>query len=154
MNAKIVSGALVAALCLSACSSRPREFRPTLAAPAADAAQFDAALAGCQQLFVQGKLDTSGRSSSGVAGAATGATTAAVGGAAAATAGGYAGLAAAAATVVLLPFAVLGGAWGMSRVKRTKKERAIKTALGGCLRDRGYEVVEWVPTGRKVPKPD
>jgi hypothetical protein len=60
-----------------------------------------------------------------------------------AAAGGYAGLAAASATVVLLPFAILGGAWGMSRAKRAKKERAIKSALEGCLQERGYQVAGW-----------
>ena len=60
------------------------------------------------------KLDASGRSGSAGAGAAAGATTAVAGGALA-SAGGYAGLAAASATIVLLPFAIVGGAWGMAR---------------------------------------
>ncbi len=82
------------------------------------------------------------------AGAGAGAGTAAVGGAAAAAAGGWGGVALASATIVLLPFAVVGGAWGMSRMKRTRKERAIKTALQGCLKERGYEVAGW----EKAPK--
>jgi hypothetical protein len=53
------------------------------------------------------------------------------------------GTALASATIVLLPFAILGGAWGMSRAKRAKKERAIKTALEGCLQQRGYQVIDW-----------
>lgn len=114
-----------------------------LATPAADQAEFEAAYATCQQLFVAGKLDSSGRSASVGAGAAAGAATAAAGGTAAAAAGGYAGLAAASATVVLLPVAILGGAWGMSRMKRAKKERAIKTAMEGCLQERGYQVAGW-----------
>jgi hypothetical protein len=135
--------ALMACLALQACSSRPREFTPTLAATPASQAEFDAAYATCQQLFVAGKLNASGRSNSAAVGVAAGATTAAVGGTAAAAAGGYAGLAAASATIVLLPFAILGGAWGMSKIKRAKKERAIKTAMEGCLDERGYQVVGW-----------
>jgi hypothetical protein len=60
------------------------------------------------------------------------------------------GAALASATVVLLPFAILGGAWGMSRAKRAKKERAIETALEGCLRERGYQIVGW-SEGTKKP---
>ena len=135
--------ALVSCLLLEACSSRPREFTPTLAAPAANQADFDVAYSECRQLLVAGKLDSAGRTASGAAGAAAGATTAAVGGAAATAVGGYAGLAAASATIVLLPFAIVGGAWGMSRMKRAKKERAIKTALSGCLQERGYSVAGW-----------
>jgi hypothetical protein len=140
---------MVACLTLQACSSRPRDFTPELPV-AANQAEFDAAFATCQQLFVTGKLDSSGRSASAGAGAAAGAATAAVGGTAAAAAAGYAGMAAAAATVVLLPFAVVGGAWGMSRMKRAKKERAVKAAMEGCLMERGYRVVSW---SKGVKKP-
>jgi hypothetical protein len=142
MPAKSVLIVMAGAVALSACSSRPREFTPILPA-ATDRADFDAAYATCQQLFVAGKLDSSGRVGSAGAGAAAGAATAAVGGTAAAATAGYAGMAAAAATVVLLPFAVLGGAWGMSRMKRAKKERAVKTAMEGCLLERGYRVAGW-----------
>lgn len=151
MKTKLVVGTLIACLTLQGCSSRPREFTPTRAAASATSqAEFDAAYATCQQLFVAGKLDSSGRSGSAGAGAAAGAATAAVGGTAAAAAGGYAGLAAASATIVLLPFAILGGAWGMSKKKRAKKERAIKTAMEGCLSERGFQVVGW---SRTVEKP-
>jgi len=152
MTHKWIAAVLAAALTLPACSSRPREFTPTLAAAPASTAEFDAAYAECGQLLVAGKLDSSGRLASGAAGAATGAGVAAAGSVAAATAAGYAGMAVAAATIVLLPFAVLGGAWGMSKMKRAKKEEAIKTAMAGCLKERGYEVASWQKTGRKVPK--
>jgi hypothetical protein len=143
MARTMIALALAGCLTLQACSSRPREFAPSLAAPPQSQVEFDAAYAACQQLLVAGKLDSSGRTASAGAGAAAGAATAMAGGTAAAAAGGYAGLAAASATVVLLPFAILGGAWGMSRAKRAKKERAIKTALEGCLQERGYQVASW-----------
>ncbi|MFL6734367.1 MAG: hypothetical protein ACJ8EY_06700 [Sphingomicrobium sp.] len=149
MNNRLMIGVLMACVTLEGCSSRPREFAPALAAPAASRSQFDAEYADCQQLLVAGKLDSSGRVASGAAGAAVGAGTAVAGGAAAATAGGYAGLAAASATIVLLPFAILGGAWGMSRMKRARKERAIKTALEGCLKERGYQVASWTKADKK-----
>ena len=142
MKRPVCVSVIVCVLALEACSSRPREFTPTLAAVPASQAKFDADYAECQQLVVSGKLTSTGRGGSAAGGAAAGAGTAAVGGALA-SAGGYAGLAAASATVVLLPFAILGGAWGMSKAKRAKKERAIKAAMEGCLHDRGYQVAGW-----------
>ena len=150
MKNKIAAAALVGCLTLEACSSRPRDFTPTLASPAASQAEFESAYATCRQLLVSGKLNASGQGSSLVGGAGAGAGTAAVGGTAAAVAGGWGGLAVASATVVLLPFAVIGGAWGMSRMKRTRKERAIKTAMEGCLQERGYQVAGW---SKAVGKP-
>ena len=142
MKSNVVLCALICCLTLQACSSKPREFTPTLAAPAASQSDFDTALAACRQLLVEGKLDSRGRAHPR-GGCRGGRDDAAVGGATAATVGGYAGLAAASATIVLLPFAIVGGAWGMSKMKRAKKERAIKTALSGCLHERGYYVAGW-----------
>ncbi len=142
-------------LLLQGCSSRPREFTPTLGISTAEASGFDQAYATCTQLMVAGKLDGQGRSGSLGGGAAVGATTAAVGAGTAAAMGGYLGMAAAAATVVLLPFAVVGGAWGMSKMKRAKKEAAIKNVIGGCLQERGYSVANWeqVKRSRIAPAP-
>ena len=150
MKSKAIMCAVAAALTVQACSSRPREFAPVIAVPPKSAAEAEAAAAECTQLFVAGKLDKDGRMSSAAGGAATGAGVAVAGGAAAAATAGYGGMAVAAATIVLLPFAVLGGAWGMSRMKRAQKEKAIKTAIGGCLKQRGYEVTGWQKTGRKI----
>lgn len=146
MDKKIAAWALISCLTLQDCSSRPRQFTPTLASPTSSQADFEAALATCHQLLAAGKLNSSGRTGSLAGGAGAGAGTAAVGGTAAAMAGGWGGVALASATVVLLPFAVVGGAWGMSRMKRAKKERAIKTALEGCLQERGFHVAGWSKT--------
>src|SRR3954454_15336798 len=148
MNGKIIAYALAVSLTVAGCSSRPREFNPTLAAPAGNQSAFDAAYVTCRQLLVEGKLHASGRSGSAGAAAAAGATTAAAG-TALATAGGYAGLAAASATIVLLPFAIVGGAWGMAKMKRANKERAIKGAMTGCLEERGYTVAGWSKAAKK-----
>ena len=74
------------------------------------------------------------------------------GGAAATSAGLAGGAALASATIVLLPFVALGGAWGMAKMKRAKKENAIKAAMSGCLKERGHEVAGWEKTGRKVTR--
>jgi outer membrane lipoprotein SlyB len=149
MKRMIVVGSLIACLTLQGCSSKPREFTPIVGPATASQAEFDAAYGTCQQLLVAGKLDSSGRSGSAGAGVAAGAATAAAGSTAAAAVGGYAGLAAASATIVLLPFAIVGGAWGMSKMKRAKKERAIKIAMEGCLKERGYQVAGWTKGVKK-----
>lgn len=150
MKTPAIACVSMACFTLHACSSRPREFAPQFAAAPVSRAEVDAAYATCQQLFVAGKLDSNGRVGSVGAGAAVGVGTAAAGGAAAAAAGPWAGAAVASATVVLLPFAILGGAWGMSRMKRANKERAIKRAMSGCMAERGFRVSGWAKTGKKV----
>jgi hypothetical protein len=137
-----------AGLLLSGCSSRPREFTPTLGAVPVDQARFDAAFNECRQLFVSGKLDSNGRLASGGAGAAAGGVVGAAGAAGVAGAGLYGGMAVASATLVLMPVAIIGGALGMAKIKRHKKEQAIQRVMTGCLRDRGYAVASW----QKAPK--
>ncbi len=133
-----------AGLLVQGCSSRPREFTPKLGIATAEAAGFDQAYATCTQLMVAGKLNQEGRSGSLGAGAAAGATTAALGAGTVAAIGPSMGaFAVASATVVLIPFAVIGGAWGMSKMKRAKKEAAIKKVISGCLQERGYSVADW-----------
>ena len=149
MKSNFALMAVAGALALQGCSSRPRDFTPVLAASPADQAAFDVAYAECRRLMAEGKLDSGGRLASAGTGAATGATAMGVGGAAAVAAGGYTGLAVVAATGVLLPFAVIGGAWTMAKAKKTKKEQAIQQAAAGCLTERGYPVVGWDPVSRK-----
>ena len=138
-----------AAICLAleGCSSRPREFAPATVS-AVDQTQLDAAVAQCKQLYFQGKLDSSGRVASGAV-AAGAATAVGVAGTAAATSAGlYAGAAVLSATLVALPFVAIGGAVGMAKAKRHRKEKAIQKVMAGCLHDHGYEVASW----SRVPK--
>lgn len=137
-------------LLLAACSSRPREFTPTLGVAPASQAGFDTAYADCKQLFVSGKLDTSGRLASGGAGAAAGGAVGLAGSAGVASAGLWGGMAVASATLVLMPVAIVGGAIGMAKIKRHKKEKAIQQVMAGCLHDRGYEVTSWHKSHRVV----
>jgi len=153
MKSRFLFCALVVAVTLPGCSSRPREFAPRLAAPPVSAAEFDATYAECSQLLVAGKLDRNGRVGSGAAGAAAGGALAVAGGAAASSAGLYAGAAVASATIVLIPFVALGGAFGMAKMKRAKKENAIKAAMTGCLKERGHEVASWEKVAKKARSP-
>lgn len=147
MRRTVIAATLIGLL-LDACSSRPREFTPHLGLATADQAKFDAAYADCKELFVTGKLDTSGRLASGGVGAAAGGAVGLGGGALATGAGLYGGMAVMSATLVLMPVAVIGGAVGMAKIKRHKKEVAIQRAMAGCLHERGYEVASW----QKAPK--
>ena len=141
---------MVAAVCLvlEACSSRPREFTPTLGIAPTDQQKFDVAYADCKQLYVTGKLDSKGRLASGGAGAAAGGAIGVGGMAAATSAGLYGGMAVASATLVLMPVAIIGGAVGMAKIKRHRKEKAIQQVMAGCLMDRGYQVASW----QKAPR--
>ncbi len=152
MRNKSITCALTIALTLAGYSSRPREFAPHLATAPASTAALDASVAECSQLLVAGKLDGSGRVGSGAAGAAAGSAAAVAGGALATSMVPAVGAALASATLVLLPFVAIGGAVGMAKMKRAKKEKAIKAAMAGCLQERGHQVTSWEKTGRKVPK--
>ena len=154
MKRTMLVAAVAAAVLVQGCSSRPRAFTPTLAAPQSgvgvfDQAAFDRAYADCTMLLVEGKLDDSGRLASAAGGAAASGAAVAVGSATAAAVAGYAGMAVVAATVVLLPFAAIGGAIGMSKMKRAKKEKAIKAKMAGCLAERGYLVTEWIKAKKR-----
>ncbi|GAA4003603.1 hypothetical protein [Sphingomonas humi] len=113
-------------------------------------AKFDADVRECRDLLVAGKLDSSGKLASAGAGAAAGAATAVGGAALASSAGLYGGMAVASATVALLPFAAVGGAWMMAKAKRSKKEKAIQRVMAGCLTDRGHTILGWEKTGKKM----
>jgi hypothetical protein len=63
----------------------------------------------------------------------------------------FSGLAVAGATLVLLPFAAVGGAMAMAKAKRAKKEAAMQTAMTGCLGERGHNVTGWQQTGKVIP---
>jgi hypothetical protein len=52
------------------------------------------------------------------------------------------------ATLVLMPVAIVGGAIGMARIKRHKKEKVVQQVMAGCLHDRGYEVATWHRTSK------
>ena len=146
MRNRLIAGALAAGVLVQGCSSRPREFTPSPAAPAADQAKFDADLAECRQLLVAGKLDSHGRLGSAGAGAAAGTATMFGGAAAASSLGVAGGAALASATVIAIPFVAIGGAWAMAKAKRNKKERAIQLAMAGCLTERGHQIVGWERT--------
>jgi hypothetical protein len=52
-------------------------------------------------------------------------------------------MAALGATIIAAPVAAVAGAWGISKIKKTNKERAIKAATADCLARAGYSVEGW-----------
>ena len=134
---------LAAAVSLSACSSRPREFAPTLRAAPADTAKYEQDYLTCRTLVAQGKRSEFGaRVVSGGVGVAAGV------GAAAAVAGGASStmvgaMAAAASAAMLMPVVGIAGAWGVAKRNKVKKEREVKAATSLCLSEHGHEVEGW-----------
>jgi hypothetical protein len=135
---------LAAALMLGACSSKPRQFRPVLAAAPADAVAYEADYEECRAQIAS-RLDAKGRLASGAVGVAAGVGAGAVG--AAATSGTYAtvggAMAAGGAVIMAMPLAGVLGAWGLAKAKKGRKERAIKEATASCLQAKGYAVEAW-----------
>ena len=145
MQTRHVWIAALAALSMSACSSRPRQFSPTLAATPEDSAKFAADFQSCRVMVAQGQRSGFGsRVASGGVGVAagTGAAVAVAGGASSSMVGA---MAAASAAAVLMPVVGVLGAWGMAKVQKNKKEEELKTALDLCLTELGYSVAEWKP---------
>jgi hypothetical protein len=145
MRKNLVFTILSVSLTCSACSSRPRSFAPRLAVPSSDPAAFDAAWKRCRAEVAARTDQRSGRLASGAGGVAAGAgATAAVGAATAGTYATYGSMAAAmGATIIAAPVALIGGAWGLSKIKKNKKEKAIRVATADCLKAAGYDVAAW-----------
>ena len=146
MKLRLTGAIVIGSLGLAACSSTPRNFAPKLGMAPADSAAYEAAWLNCRDEVATSLKRPSDRGGSAAAGIAAGAGAGAAG--AAATSGAtYATLggAAAAGAMVIAAVPVLGlaGAWGYSKIRKTKKEKAIKAATAECLARAGYNVAEW-----------
>ena len=136
----------IVSLGVTACSSTPRNFAPQLSVAPGDPGQYEQAWLECRDEVAASSKGGSKRGGSTAAGLAAGAGAGAAG--AAATSGAtYAtiGGAAAAGAFVIAAVPVLGlaGAWGYSKIKKTKREKAIKAATAECLDRSGYDVAGW-----------
>lgn len=146
MKLRLTGAIAIASLGLTACSSTPRNFAPKLGAAPADSAAYGAAWLNCRDEVAVSLKRGSNRGGSAAAGVAAGAGAGAAG--AAATSGAtyatFGGAAAAGAMVIAaVPVLGLAGAWGYSKIRKTKKEKAIKAATAECLARSGYDVAEW-----------
>src|SRR5690348_1650815 len=120
-HAFLLAGA--GALILTGCSSKPRNFAPVLGAGPSNAQAYEAQWLTCREQVAATTRNGSERGASALGGVAAGAGgAAAVGAATAGTYATYAGAAAAiGATIIAAPIALVGGAWGISKIKKTKK---------------------------------
>lgn len=153
MNNRRILTSAIAILALSACSSRPREFAPTLQAAPADTAKYEQDYLTCRTLVAQGQRSGfASRAVSGGVGVAAGVgAVAAVGGGGASMAGA---IAAAYTAAMVLPIVGIAGAWGVAKRNKVKKEREVKAAVALCLSEHGYTVESWkAAKGQKRIKP-
>ena len=129
----------------SGCSSRPRQFAPTLKAPASDAAAYQNDLATCKTLVGKG-YKSNFKATAGTIGAGTVAGTAA--GVASFAALGSQGILGGATTAsnilgAAIPFVGFAASFGVSRAIRSGREKKVKIATGSCLKEYGYSVEGW-----------
>ena len=151
MKPKVCLAALTCAtMVLSGCSTRPREFSPTLAPPTSTAAAAQETFNKCRTLALGGvRSGFAGRVASGAGGAAVGiGVSAAVAPAVfGAVTPGFLGTNAFAAGVSagaasLLVVGPLVG-FGISRAIRSGREKKLKAAMATCMTEFGYEVDGW-----------
>lgn len=140
MTRRHAAAASALLLLLTGCSSRPREFVPTLSAAPADAADYQRDYETCRTLVAAGKRSGFGsRAASAGTGVAAGVGIP-VGIAALGEAATYA---VASSAVVLMPVVGIGAAWAMAKRKKNRNEREIKQATAACLAEHGYVVADW-----------
>ena len=136
----------ICAITLGGCSSRPRNFAPVLAGPPADAGAYEKHWLECRERVAAAIGKGSGRLTSAGGGAVAGAGAGLAASAAASGATyGTVGAAAAAGAMMIATVPVFGlaGAWGISKIKKSKKERRIKAATAECMASHGYSVEKW-----------
>jgi hypothetical protein len=141
--------ALMIMATLSACSTRPRNFAPTIATTVADDGTFEDIYRTCAGLVAQGR--SSDFKATAATLAATGAGT--VGAAFAATSVGAVGITGGALTSavsVAVPGLGLLAGFGLSRAIRSGNERKHKARMATCLGEYGYAVSDWARIDRRA----
>ncbi len=138
-----------AAMLVTGCSTRPRNFTAELSAPVADRMAFESEFRTCQTLVRQGRKNDF-RSGAATA-LATGVGTVGAGAAMAGTGlvGITTGGGAAAAASMAMPVVGVFLGFGVSRMIRSGKEGKYKRALGACLDEYGYGVSRWSTVKKK-----
>lgn len=145
-----IAACLAAALAMSACSTKPRNFsaevRP-IGTGGAQASNEAADFATCDVLVRKGHksgfLAAAATGAAGGVGVATGVATGfAVG-------GSFSAMGATAAAAV--PIFGIAAAFGVNRMIRSGKERKYKRVMTDCMSEFGYEVTDWTKAPKKRP---
>ena len=139
-------------LVLGGCSTRPRQFAPTLKTPASDQATYDKDYQTCQALVGKGyksnfkatalKLGI-GTAAGFAGGVVVGAVAIASTTPTLVSLGFSTSVAGIGAASIAFPVIGIGVGFGVSRVIRSGREKRIKTALSGCLSEYGHSVDSW-----------
>lgn len=143
---------MAAALATTACSTKPRTFSASVRPSATVAATQDESLtfSTCDKLVRKGhKGNFTSVAASGAAGAVAG--TAGGMGIAMSSLGGSSLTAGVEAASVAMPVIGLAAAFGVNRAIRAGRERKYKRAMGACMEEFGYSVIDWRRMRKKQP---
>lgn len=155
---RTITAALCAAMLVTGCSTRPRNFTANLSAPVADRTEFENDFRRCQTLVRGGHLSGFRAAASKIAvgsgvisgGIAVGAVGAGVGASTVGAGTGWssvgAGLGAAAAAATVF---VAAAGFGVTRLIRGGRERKYKQAMANCLAEYGHGVASWSKLSRR-----
>lgn len=146
---KIAAVITAISVTVSACSTTPRDFTPSLALSGAKSDTANADLADCRAQVADKSKSKSGETAAVVGGSAVGLGAGALTAGSAASgagmlSGAVAGAGLAAGFALAAPVAIVV----ISKSIRSRKERQIRTTLTRCLQDRGYVVSDWQRTPR------
>ncbi len=142
-NMTTICAITAAAVLLSGCSTRPRNFSASLSAPVEDRAAFESDYRTCSNLVRSGH--TANFKSTAATGLAAGVGAAGAGAAMASTGmvGAYMSGGAAFAAAAAMPVVGILAGFGVSRAIRGGKERKMKRSMTACLAEYGYGVESW-----------
>lgn len=143
---------MAAALATTACSTKPRTFSASVRPSATVIAAQNEGLtfSTCDNLVRKGHQGNfTSAAASGAAGAVAG--TAGGIGVAVSGLGGSSLSTAGAAASVAMPVIGLAAAFGVNRAIRAGRERKYKRAMGACMEEFGYSVVDWQRMRKKQP---
>ncbi len=147
---KSIACVAVAAVLVSGCSTKPRQFAPTLVAPASHSAQLEQDVRICDTLVKQGH--TSNFASAAATAATTGAATLGSGVAMVGTGmvGWTSSGAGAAAAGLAMPVIGIFAGFGVSRAIRGGKEKKYKARMETCLGELGYTTDGWQKIAKRA----
>lgn len=142
--------ATMAAIMVSGCSTKPRQFAPTLVAPADQSAQLEKDVRVCDTLVRQGH--TSNFASAAATMTTTGVATLGSGVAMVSTGmvGWTSSGAGAAAAGLAMPVIGIFAGLGVSRAIRGGKERKYKALMETCLTELGYTTEGWQKIAKRA----
>lgn len=143
LNSRLVFAAVIPAILVSGCSTRPRNFAASVSAPVTDRVAFEQDYRACDSMVKAGgktAFRDAALTGAGAAGAGAVFGAGAISAASTWTAAG--------AVSTAIPFVGAFAGFGINRAIRGSNERKMKRAMSDCLAEYGYTVGQW----QKLPK--